>query len=571
MEHNVYLKDILILLLTAAVVVSMFRWLRASAILGYLIGGLLIGPHALGFISDIEGTKLIAEFGVVFLLFTIGLKMPLQRFQVLKRYVFGLGFLQVSLVGCAIALAAYVAGVRIEASILIGSALALSSTAVVLQLLSERGELALRSGRVAFAVLLFQDLAVVLLLVLLSTFREQDTSLIEMLALSGVRAFVVLFLIILVGRLLLRPLYRGIVNLNNRELLVILTLLVVLLTSLATGAAGLSMELGAFLAGLLLSETEYRHQVEADIHPFYGLLLGLFFMTVGMSIDLSLIVNQFWGIVGIIAFMMVVKTSLLYFLCLLFKVPKLSSLKVSLLLAGGGEFVFVILIPAVKLDIIHYELSQIIFCAVAISMALTPFLAMLAKYIGERWAYKESDALLHAASDEIEDLKNHVIISGFGRVGQMIAALLLERMISFVAIDNNMEKVAQGRKRGFPVFYGDAQRIEVMRALAIEKARSVVISLNNTKATFKIAMMLRRQFPHIDVSVRVRDEEYEDRLSQAGVTVVLPENLEPSLQLASAVLRAVGTPDEEVDQVIEKFRKSYSLTQVKSSLQVTSK
>ncbi|WP_157111119.1 cation:proton antiporter domain-containing protein [Candidatus Nucleicultrix amoebiphila] len=558
MHETHYMSDTLILLITAAIVVPLFRRLKASPILGYLIGGLIIGPKALGFIAGFDGLKFFSQFGIVFLLFTIGLKMPLQRFQVLKRYVFGLGFAQVMLTTLAFSAICWWLDLSIEATILIGSALALSSTAVVLQLLAERGEIAQRFGRVAFAVLLLQDLFVVVLLVLMSTFAQSESSILSVLGISAVKAFLVLFMILMVGRLLLRPLYRAFVRINNQELMLILTLLVVLTTSVATWAAGLSMELGAFLAGLLLSETEYRHQVEADIHPFYGLLLGLFFMTVGMSINISLMYSQFSVILTLIVGMMAIKAAILFFLCLLFKLPRITAVRVGLLLAGGGEFVFVLFIPALNLEIITPEIAQLIYSAVAVSMALTPLLAVIGKRLDERWHQQESDASLHAALDEIGDLKNHVIIAGFGRVGKMVARLLLERMIPFVAIDNNMDNVSNGRAKGFPVFYGDASRAEVLRVLGVEKAKAAVVSINNTRATLKIATMIRRQFPHLQVSVRMRDDEYEAKLAQLGVAVIMPENLEPSLQLASAVLKAVGTPQEEVGQIIDNFRRAYS-------------
>lgn len=555
MHHSAYLLDVLILLLTAGVIVSIFRWFSASPILGYLMGGVLIGPKALGFVSDFDGTRVLAQFGVVFLLFTIGLKMPLQRFQVLKRYVFGLGFAQVAVTGLLIAGICIWLGLSKEATILIASGLSLSSTAVVLQLLAERGELAMRSGRVSFAILLFQDLIVVVLLVLISTFGEHQSHIAEILSLSAVKAFLVLFSIIMVGRLLLRPLYAAVVHLKNRELLLILTLLVVLTTSLATGAAGLSMELGAFLAGLLLSETEYRHQVEADIQPFYGLLLGLFFMTVGMMIDWRFTIQHSAEVFSIIGVVSSVKIITIFILCLLFKLHKVTAIKVGLLLAGGGEFVFIIFIPGLKLGLINQETSQLIFSAVAISMAMTPFLAMLGKYIDDRWSVKENNACMQSAADEIGDLKNHIIVIGFSRVGRVIASLLRQKMIPFVAIDNNMDKVTEGRNAGFPVFYGDAQRIEVLAALGADKARSAVVSINSTRVTLKIATMISRQFSKLKISVRMHDDEFEAKLSQLGVTVVTPDNLEPSLQLASAVLRSFGTPQEEIIQAVDTFRR----------------
>ena len=301
MLHGSFLADVLTLLLAAVLVVSIFRFFKISPILGYLMVGLLIGPYALNLLSNVENASMLGEFGVVFLLFTLGLKMPLQRLQVLRRYVFGLGLAQVAITAGVICAIVLLCQLSFETALLIGSALALSSTAVSMQILTERGEFALRHGRVSFAVLLFQDLAVIILIALVSTLGKDQASLSVELGVAGVKAFVALLLITLLGRLIFRPLYRGIAQLASPELFVAVTLLVVLTTGAITASFGLSMELGAFLAGLLLSETEYRHQVEADIQPFYGLLLGLFFISVGMTIDLRFVAASLPLVLGSLA------------------------------------------------------------------------------------------------------------------------------------------------------------------------------------------------------------------------------------------------------------------------------
>lgn len=558
MEDASFLKDALIILIAAVAVVSLFRGINISPILGYLLAGALIGPHGFLFIEEIEGTVVLGKLGVVFLLFTIGLKMPLQRLQVLRRYVFGLGFAQVLVTGTLFASIAYYFGLSLEASILAGSGLALSSTAVGVQLLSERGEIAMRFGRVSFAILLFQDLAVVVLLMLLSTFKGEGTPIFELLGIATLKAAIVLFFIIIVGRVLLKPFYRGISAIGSQELFVAVNLLVILITSFATAAAGLSMELGAFLAGILLSETEYRHQVEADIQPFYGLLIGLFFMTVGMTLDYTMILDKFGIILGLLIGILVVKSTLLFTLARVFRIPLISALRVALLLASGGEFVFVLFIPAVDANIIPPEISNLLITIVALSMGFTPFLAMLGKWLDDRFVERQEDKYLEGSMEEVSDLRNHVIIAGFGRVGHMVAKMLTDRMVPYVAIDNNMDAVAKGRAEGIPVFYGDVRRPEVMRVLGAQKAAAAVVSLNMPKSCVRTAMMLRKQFPNILVAVRMRDDGYYEKLTQAGAIVVMPENLEPSLQLAAKVLNAVGTPHDEIQQVIETFRRSYS-------------
>lgn len=557
MEHEAYIANVIIILFSAVFVVSLFRAMNVNSVVGYLIAGLLIGPHALAFITDVETIEVLGEFGVVFLLFAIGLKMPMRRFQVLRRYVFGLGLMQVVVTISVVSLIAYFFSYAPASALLIGSALALSSTAVGLQLLSEQGDLAQKYGRVSFAVLLFQDLAVVVLLVLLTTISTPEQDLVEALSAAGLKAAVVLILIVLFGQLILRPVFR-IVASQKAEIFTAVSILIVLLTSLATDAAGLSKELGAFLAGLLLSETEYRHQVEADIQPFYGLLLGLFFMTVGMNIDVHGIVNQAREIFMLLGAMLLVKAIILFALCKAFKIATGSALRAAFLLAAGGEFAFVVLGPAVDQNLVSSSTAQVIYLSVAISMALTPFLATFGKWLSERLDLKEGDSKLASSQDEIDDLRNHVIVAGFGRIGKMICRLLADRMIPFVAIDNNMNRVLEGRARGLPVYYGDATRDVVWKSLGAEKASSAVVSLALPKTTLRASLMVRRKFPNINVSVRINDDAYVAKLTQAGAVVVKPENFEPSLQLASSVLKDVGTNDAEVNQIIESFRRSYA-------------
>lgn len=560
MTNEIYLTHSIILLLAAVMVVTLFRKLRVSSIVGYLMAGVLIGPHALGFISNSDTIQLLGQLGVVFLLFTLGLKMPLRRFQVLRRYVFGLGLMQVVLTTAALSGVAVWLGQSSQSALLIASALALSSTAVGLQLLSEQGELTQKVGRVSFAILLFQDLAVILLLMLLTTLIVPGKSILESLSAASLKAVSVLVGIVLFGRLILQPLFKAIASLQNAEIFTAVSLLIVLLTSLATDEAGLSKELGAFLAGLLLSETEYRHQVEADIQPFHGLLLGLFFMTVGMSIDLSLMVEKITLILGILAGLLVLKMVLLFLFCRLFKISTVTSIRVSMLLAAGGEFAFVILGPAVQQKLVTPDVAQLLYLTVAISMTLTPFLSMIGRRIADSLETQEADRNLATAAEEVDDLRNHVIMAGFGRIGKMIARILTDRQIPFVVIDNDMNRVLEGRSHGFPVFYGDATRDTVWKSLSADKAAAAVISLATPKATLKAALMVRRKFPKLDVSVRMTDDTYEQKLKQAGATVVKPENLEPSLQLASRVLECMGTHEIEILKIIENFRRTYAST-----------
>lgn len=550
-----HLNDVLVFLIAAVVVVSVFRWLKISPILGYLLAGAVIGPYALAFIADVEGAKMLGEFGVVFLLFSIGLKLPIQRLQMLKRYVFGLGVAQVTVCAIFIGFIAYYFGQSLEASMLIGSALALSSTAVGVQILTERGELAARFGRMSFSILLLQDLAVVILLVLLSNIGQPDTPIIKELGFALMKAGTVLAIIIAVGRIILRPVYKSIASLASPELFVAMTLLVVLITSVTTNSAGLSMELGAFLAGLLLSETEYRHQVVADIEPFNGLLLGLFFMSVGMMMDMGLLVSHAWPVFCIVFGLISSKLVFITGLASLFNLSWPSALRCGLLLAAGGEFVFVVIGPAVENAIISSLVGQLLFLSVAISMALTPILDMLGKQIEEKFKEKEYQSSIESAFGEVGDLRDHVIIAGYGRVGRRIADLLTDKMTPYVAIDKNMDKVNEGRVAGLPVFYGDAKRPHVMRAIGGDKAKVVVICINSASQAQKAALMVKKNFPNASICVRLQDDEYEAKLKSLGINVIVPEMIEPTLQIAAVVLESLGTQGDEINKSVEDFRK----------------
>jgi CPA2 family monovalent cation:H+ antiporter-2 len=556
MVNHFQITDVIILLVAAVGVVSLCRALKLSSIVGYLLAGTLIGPHAFGFVKDVTQVSFLGEFGVVFLLFSIGLKMPLRRFQVLKRYVFGLGLTQVLLSAVTLSLVGTLLKLPYMQAFLVGSALALSSTAVGLQLLTEQGELGHKHGRASFAVLLSQDVAVIVLLTMMSTLTQQEHSLISALTHAGLKAALVLISIVIIGQMFLSPLFRFISNLNNPELFIAVTLLVVLTTSLATSAVGLSKELGAFLAGLMLSETEYRHQVEADIQPFYGIFLGLFFMTVGMEIDLNLLMNKAHLIALLLLAFLVIKGGIIYGLCRLFKIPPYSSMRTTMVLAAGGEFAFILLNDSLDKGLIPHEIISITILAVALSMLLTPFLVQLGRYIGGRFPADEG-ASVTECEGQLDDLRDHIIIAGFGRVGKLLAGILSERMIPFVALDHEMATVTVGRNKGFPVYYGDSTRDTVLKSLGASKAAAVVISLHNAKASLKTALMVRRKFPHVTVAVRMEDDAYEKKLEEVGAIVIKPENLEPSLKLAAVALRSIGIADPEVTQVIDQYRRNY--------------
>ncbi|CAI7742561.1 unnamed protein product [Closterium sp. NIES-54] len=521
--------------------------LGSSPVLGYLAAGALIGPYALSIIKHVHGTKALAEFGVVFLMFNIGLELSLERLRSMRKYVFGLGSAQVLVSALAIGLCVLaVARVSGPAAIVIGNGLALSSTAVVLQVLQERGESTSRHGRATFSVLLFQDLAVVVLLILIPLLSPNSSgggvgfkAIAEALGVAAVKAVIAIAGIIAGGRLLLRPIYRSMAENHNAEIFAANTLLVVLGTSVLTARAGLSMALGAFLAGLLLSETEFALQVESDINPYRGLLLGLFFMTVGMSIDPKLLVARFPLILAALAVLIVGKTALLAGMGRLFGLSPVAAVRTGLLLAPGGEFAFVAFGEAVSKGIMSAQLCSLLFIVVGLSMAITPWLAAVGQLIASRFDQQDVRSLQpHEA--ETDDLQGHIIICGFGRVGQIIGQLLSERLIPFVALDVSSDRVSAGRSLDLPVYFGDAGSRDVLHKVGAERAAAAVITLDTPGANYRAVWALSKSFPHVKTFVRAHDVTHGINLEKAGATAVVPETLEPSLQLAAAVLAQVG-------------------------------
>ncbi|XP_044503855.1 K(+) efflux antiporter 2, chloroplastic isoform X1 [Mangifera indica] len=561
-EEEASLFDMLWLLLASVIFVPIFQKIPGgSPVLGYLAAGILIGPYGLSIIRHVHGTKAIAEFGVVFLLFNIGLELSVERLSSMKKYVFGLGSAQVLVTAVVVGLVShFVSGQAGPAAIVIGNGLALSSTAVVLQVLQERGESTSRHGRATFSVLLFQDLAVVVLLILIPLISPNSSkggvgfqAIAEALGLAAVKAAVAITAIIAGGRLLLRPIYKQIAENQNAEIFSANTLLVILGTSLLTARAGLSMALGAFLAGLLLAETEFSLQVESDIAPYRGLLLGLFFMTVGMSIDPKLLISNFPVIIGTLALLIGGKTLLVALVGRLFGISIISAIRVGLLLAPGGEFAFVAFGEAVNQGIMSSQLSSLLFLVVGISMALTPWLAAGGQLLASRFEQHDVRSLLPVES-ETDDLQDHIIICGFGRVGQIIAQLLSERLIPFVALDVRSDRVAVGRALDLPVYFGDAGSREVLHKVGAERACAAAITLDTPGANYRAVWALNKYFPNVKTFVRAHDVDHGLNLEKAGATAVVPETLEPSLQLAAAVLAQAKLPMSEIVSTINEYR-----------------
>ncbi len=548
-----FLVDVLIFLAAAVVAVPIFQRLRSSMVLGYLVAGIVIGPHGLALIEESETTRGLGELGVVFLLFTVGLELSVDRLRLIRSYILGLGTTQVAISGLAIGAVAMLAGLTVEAAIVIGAALALSSTAVVLQLLSERGELASRVGRISIAILLLQDLAVVPFLVLVPSLADTGGMLALDVPIKMLEAAAAVAVMVAVGRLVLRPLFRTIAVGRSPELFAAVTLLVLLGMSWTTSWLGLSPAIGGFLAGLLLAETEFRHQVAADIAPFRGLLMGLFFITVGMGLDLGLAVGKAGLVVGLAVALIAGKGVITAGLCRIGGQRWGPSVHVGLILAQGGEFGFIMIALAMKAGILVLETGDILIATIALTMAATPLLAALGNRADRRLRAGEARRIDDDVVD-VHDLKDHVIVAGFGRVGRSVGKTLTAAGIPYVAIEFEPTRVAEARAQGLPVFYGDATRADMMEAMGAGRARAAVVIMDNADAAERTVHQLHQRYPALHIFVRARDNRHRRRLEAAGASGIVHETYEMSLQLGGKLLRRLGTDEDKVAEIIHDRR-----------------
>ncbi|WP_339829128.1 monovalent cation:proton antiporter-2 (CPA2) family protein [uncultured Parvibaculum sp.] len=556
-----YLREVVIFLIAAGVVVPLFHRLRISPVLGYLIVGGLIGPFGLALwadrlpvlsyavISDLEGVQALAELGIIFLLFTIGLELSLDRLWAMRRLVFGLGSLQIVITGTIIGLVAWEFGNSVPASIVLGACLALSSTAIVMQLLMQSRRLATPLGRSSFSILLMQDLAVVPILFVVGVLGAKTGGNVGLDLLFALgKAVVVIVAIYAGGRLILRPALRLVAQSRSPEMFMAAILLAVIGISAITGATGLSMALGAFLAGLLLAETEFRHEVEVDIEPFKGLMLGLFFMSVGMGIDWRVVGDEPFWIIASVAGLFVLKTVVTAGLCLAFGLPRHTALEAGLLLGQGGEFAFIVVGLAMSLALLPPDVGQFMLIVAGLTMLVTPLVASAAGKLAMRME-RDSTSRRHEGQLESEgDMTGHVILAGFGRVGQTLATTLEAEAVPYLALDADAANVAAARAAGLPVFYGDAARLEMLNRAHIDRAQAVVVTMDAPAAAEKIVREIRQAWPDIPVYVRARDGAHAARLNAAGATMAVPETIEASLQLAGRVLSGLGASDEVVQR-----------------------
>ena len=554
---NPGLQSVLILLASSVLAVAACRSLRLPPMIGYLVTGLALGPHALGVVAQREETHRLAEFGVVFLMFSIGLEFSLTKLKSMRRLVFGLGFAQVA-ASIALALgAAVLFGVPWQAGLALGGIAAMSSTAIVSKLLAERGELDSAHGREVIAVLLFQDLAFVPLVVLIPQLAQPADAIGVAVALALAKAAAALFLVIVGGPRPMRAWLRAVARRRANELFVLNVLLITLLAAFITAAAGLSLVLGAFLAGMLISETEYRFQVEQDIRPFRDVLLGLFFITVGMMLDLRLVIAQFWLVLLFLALLMIVKGGLIAGLSRAFGASTGTALRVALALAQGGEFGFVLLPLAGIAGIVPEELLQPMLAAMIVSMLATPFVIAASDQIVLRLSraeWMQRSLALHRVAVQSLEAERHVVIVGYGRNGQRLARLLDAEGVRYVALDLDPERVREAAAAGDTVVFADGLRREALVAAGIARAAAVVLTFADAALAVRMLAQIHDLNPSAPVIVRARDEADIAPLSAAGASEVVPEAFESGLMLASHTLVWVGVPLSRVMRRVSQVR-----------------
>ncbi len=547
-------KETLIVLATTGIVIPLVRRFKVSPVIGFMLVGVLVGPHALGALADPfpwlahfvitepESIATTAELGIALLMFMIGLELSFERLSMMRKLVFGLGALQLSLCALAVGGVAYIILQDRLAAIAIGLALAMSSTAVIIQALSDAKRLSKPVGRTTFAVLLFQDLAAVPILFAISVLGARDGGNIFVdLGLSMGQAAIAVVAMVVLGRIVLRPLFRMVAGANSPESFVAVSLLVILGASIATAAAGLSMAMGALVAGILLAETEYRRQIEITIEPFKGILLGVFLISVGMSVDLPRIAAAPWLFISAGVALVAVKALIVTVLGRAFGLPLGVALQAGLLLGPGSEFTFVIIGLAIQSGVVSSEIGAIVLAVGATTMVTIPFLERIGRWSGRKLAPPVPAPDIAALPDVALEDSARVIICGFGRVGQTVALMLETHSTPYLAIDSDARLVGKHRAAGKPIAFGDATRIEFLRACDIAHARALVVTLDSSQAA-DIVTAARAERPDLIVVTRARDARDAARLYRLGATDAVPETTEASLVLCEQLLVDLGVP-----------------------------
>jgi len=545
------LLQVVVFLAAAAIAAPIGRFLGIGAVLGYLAAGVVIGPFVLGryyALEDADQVLHLGEFGVVLLLFVIGLELRPVRLWSMRSAIFGLGVAQLVITAILLAGIGLALGLPPSQALFIGLALSLSSTAFALQVMEEQGELTTRHGRLAFSVLLFQDLAAIPLIALVPLFAlgveepkmDLGSAGLAILTIAGV---------ILVGRFLLSRLYHLVAATGVREAMTASALLTVVGVALIMEAVGLSAALGSFIAGALLADSEYRHQIEADIAPFEGLLLAVFFIAVGMSIDLSVLVAQPWALLAIVAGLLLVKATVLYGLGRWWGLANASARRLGIILSQGGEFAFVLFSVGMFEGVIGRDTASLLTLAVTLSMAATPLLLLIDDVVARALTPAPPDYEIPPEGEQ------HVIIAGFGRFGQIVARVLRARHIPFTALDASIAQVDFVKRFGAEIYYGDAGRIDILRAAGARKAQAFVLAIDNVDASVRVAEVVRENFPDLPIYARARDRIHVHRLLDLGVTIIERETFLSALELTKQLLRGLGLKPDEVTRLITTFKR----------------
>ena len=565
-----FLRATLLFLTLAGILIPLLQRFRINQVLGFLVVGIVFGPYGMGRWDDVypwlsmftfprgTGVQSLAELGVVFLMFLIGLELSVERLWAMRRWVFLGGTAQVLLSALLIGALAWGFGNRMEVSVVLGLVLALSSTAVVMQLLSQQRAMATRLGQATFAILMLQDFAVVPLLILVDLLgRDGNTSFATLLGLVALKSLTAVALIFVLGRRLLGPVFRYFTRQRQPEVFVALTLLVTLGIAGATAAVGLSLALGAFLAGLLLAETEFRHEVEVTIEPFKGLLMGLFFMAVGMDINLAELAKHHVWIAASVLGLVLIKAVVAGGVLRLGGLGWGKSVEGGLLLSQGGEFAFVIVSAAAATQLLNKDVAQFMMLVVSLSLMVSTLVAKLGQQLGQRLDRAKPG---EAPEEDFlpESLSGHVVIAGFGRVGQLLAEVLEKQGVRYVAVEHDARVAAQMRAQGRSVVYGNAARVDLLRKLHTRHAAALLVTMDQTTAAMHTVRSARAECPQLPIFARSRDEAHAHALFEAGATAVVPETLESTLQLTAFALQTVGVTDAVVHATLEAERKARS-------------
>lgn len=548
-----FLHDAVIFLVAAVIAVSLFKRTGLGSVLGYLVAGVAIGPSGFRFVSDVANVMQFSELGVVLLLFIIGLELQPSRLWQMRGHVFALGGMQVGVTSVILAAGAALA-LKLSAvsSLVAGFALSLSSTALAVQVLAERNQLTSQHGRIAFGILLFQDLAAIPFLAVLPLLGTHGATEDSSLAFGLLKVLATFATMVVASRVVLRPVLNQVAALHSQELFTALALLVVAGTAVIMESIGLSATLGAFLAGVLLADSEYRHELEADIEPFKGLLLGLFFMAVGMSVNLSLVEAKPFEVVSLVVGLLLVKSAVLFGIGKWRAGTTLGALRLAVSTSQGGEFAFVVFGLATSSAALTKEQSELLVLVVGLSLAVTPVaFAAFEKFLAPRLAPKKPERAFDVLATESD---TPVVIAGFGRVGQVVGRVLNARHIPFVALDASSEHVDFVRRFGNKVFYGDASRVELLESAGAAKAKILVLAIDDVAKSVDVAKAAQKHFPHLVIVARARNRQHAYELLALGITHLMRETFSSSIEMTGEVLKLLGMPSSEVSRTLDTFR-----------------